>query len=121
MDALLVEAVPTRALGSFAEAFTILRPVIIDDVVLARHVKHVASFATLQDFLKRVELLGFREVSQVAGVQHEGRSPGQRIDLRDRLRKVAATLLLPFEAVWLSLIWTAGSAQLASAARQKPG
>ncbi len=47
MHALLVEAVPTRTLGPFAEAFTILRPVIIDDVMFARHIKHVASFATL--------------------------------------------------------------------------
>src|SRR6266481_9265281 len=41
MHALLVETVPTRPLGSFAETFTILLPIIIDDVMFPRHVKHL--------------------------------------------------------------------------------
>src|SRR6266702_684192 len=96
MHALLVEAVPARAPGPFAEAFAVLRSVIVDDVMLARHVKDIASLATLQDLLERVEFLGFSEMGEVAGVEHEGRSFGQGVNFRHRLPQGGGDVFVRF-------------------------
>ncbi len=71
MHAFLIEAVPARALRSFAEPVAILLSVIIEDVMLSRHIEHLPGFAAFQDLVQRVELLRLGKMSQVAGVQHE--------------------------------------------------
>ena len=62
--------------------------------MLARHVKHLARFASLQNLVQRVELLRLGEVSQVTGMQHEGRGVGERIDLGDCLAQCGSHVLI---------------------------
>ena len=71
MDAFLIKAVPARALGALAKPVAILLSVIIQDVMLPRHIKYLPRFAAFQNLVQRVELLRLREMSQVARVQHE--------------------------------------------------
>jgi len=52
-------------------AVAILLSVIIEDVMLPRHIKYLPGFAAFQNLVQRVELLRLREMSQVARVQHE--------------------------------------------------
>jgi hypothetical protein len=56
--------------------------VVLEDVVFARHVKD-RQRQLRHDLLHCVELRGFREVREIAGVQHEGRRVGRGLDLRD--------------------------------------
>ena len=70
VDAVVVEAVPALALGPLAEPLEVLRPV-ADDVVLAWHVEDLVDLDPLEDLGDGVELLGRREVGEVAGVDQE--------------------------------------------------
>src|SRR5262249_37478036 len=80
---------PTGAFCPLSEALTILRAVVVENVVFPRHIKHLARLAALQDLLKRVEFLGLSQVREVAGVEHEGGTVWERVDLRDGLAQRA--------------------------------
>ena len=85
MHAFLVEAEPAGAVRALAEALEILRAVVAQDVVLAGHEEDLLGFAVLEHLLEIVELLGLRELREIAGVQDEIRRLRQRIDPRDGL------------------------------------
>src|SRR5262249_10229587 len=85
---------PARPLRTFPEALAILLSVVVEDIVLARHVKDLLGFAALQNLLQRVELLGFGEMRQVAGVQHERGRVGQRVDFGHRLAQRRGDVLV---------------------------
>jgi hypothetical protein len=59
-------------------------PLLVDEIVLARHVMHV-ELGLRDDALGVVELGGLRQMGDVAGVDHEGRLHRHRLDLVDRL------------------------------------
>src|SRR5271157_3203771 len=75
----VVEAVPALALGPLSEPLQVFRPV-ADDVVLAWHVEDLADLDPLEDLGDGVELLGCREVGEVAGMDQEVGSLRQRVD-----------------------------------------
>ena len=52
--------------------------------MLARHVVHVETRAA-DDLCGIVELLGLRQMGDVAGMEHERRLVGERLDLGDGL------------------------------------
>src|SRR3954454_19503969 len=81
MDTFLIEAVPTRASRTLAKSLEILLSIIIQDVMLARHVENLLGFAAFQDLFERVELLGLGKMREVARMKHEGRGVGQGINL----------------------------------------
>src|SRR5271170_1227576 len=60
--------------------FPVLLAIIIQHVVLARHIEHIFRACALQNLINGVELFGFREVADVARVQHELRWRRQTID-----------------------------------------
>src|SRR5271169_4569019 len=74
MHAILVEAVPARSLGAFPVALQILLAVVVEDIMLAGHKEDVLSAGGLQELVHSVELSGFGEMADVAGVQHESGS-----------------------------------------------
>src|SRR6185503_13073445 len=85
MHAVGVKRIPAGAFGAAAVALAIeLARLLVDDVVLARHVMHVES-GLRDDFLGVVELRSFRQMRDVAGVDHEGGPGRQRLDATDRL------------------------------------
>src|ERR1700733_2827342 len=85
MDSVLVEGIPTGALGILAVPLKIgLEWHLVEVVVLARHVVHVKTY-TADDLSGVVEFLGLRQMGDVAGMEHECRLVGKRFDFRDRL------------------------------------
>ena len=90
VNALLIEAEPAAAARTFSEPFQILRAIVAQDVVLARHIEDLFGFAVLEHLLQVVEFLGFRKLRQIAGVNDEIRRHGQRIDARDGFAKRGA-------------------------------
>src|SRR5271170_3072411 len=81
MNAVLIEGIPTRTLGVFTVALEIgLERNFIQVVVLARHVVHVETGAA-NDLVGVVELLGLRQMSDVASMEHEGRFVGEALTL----------------------------------------
>src|SRR5690242_7478041 len=76
MHALLVETIPTGALRAFAKPLAVQLSVIIDDVMLSRHVEYLAAFALFENLLKRIEFLRFSEMGEIASVQHKRRAFG---------------------------------------------
>src|ERR1700684_3307436 len=85
MDSVLVEGIPTGALGILAVPLKIgLEWHLVEVVVLARHVVHVKTYAA-DDLSGVVEFLGLRQMGDVAGMEHECRFVGKRFDLRDGL------------------------------------
>ena len=83
VHAALVEAVPAGALRALAESLQVALAVVFEHVVLAGHVEH-RQRQLGQHLLQRVELRRLRQVREIAGVQHERRRFGCRLDLRDR-------------------------------------
>jgi hypothetical protein len=68
----MVEAVPTRPSGSFAEARQIFLPIVNGVVVLPWHVKHILSFRPrLQQLVKSVELGRLGAMRQIARMNNE--------------------------------------------------
>src|SRR5690348_16346416 len=96
MHTFLIEAVPARTLCSLAEAFSVLLPVIVEDVMLPGHIEHLSRMASFKDLIQCVELLRLGKVSEVAGVQPKGRSFGQRVDLGHRLSQGSRDVLVGF-------------------------
>ncbi len=85
MDAVLVEGIPARALGVLAVALEIgLARLLVEDVVLARHVVHVETRGA-DDLRGIVELGRGRQMGDVTRMKHEGRLAGERFDLGDGL------------------------------------
>src|SRR5215471_8981082 len=68
---LLVEAVPTGALTTLSVALQELLAVIVEHVVLARNIKYVFGCRAFQDLIDRIKLFWFREMADIAGMQHE--------------------------------------------------
>ena len=61
------------------ETLSILRAVVADHVMLARHIEDLAGLEALQVLLERVEFFRLGKMAQVAGVQDEvGRSSAAR-------------------------------------------
>src|SRR5262245_9678825 len=83
MHAVGIEAVPAGSLGAAPVTLAIELLLVIEEIVLARHIVHVE--ARLRDrLIGVVEFLHFREMRDVAGVNHEGGFDGERLDLPDR-------------------------------------
>ncbi len=80
VHAILVEAVPARALRAFAIALQILLAFVVEDVVLAGHEEDVLGAGGLQQLIHGVKLTRLGEMADVAGVQDEGGRDRQRID-----------------------------------------
>src|SRR5262249_58290870 len=85
VNALVVEAVPARAARPLAVAVQVTLAVIGEDVVFTWDIEDPIRADTLQDLGDRIELSRLGQVRQVAGVEHEGRRPGHRVDLFHRL------------------------------------
>src|ERR1700730_8387992 len=84
MHAAGVKRVPAGALRHLAVTFEIgLAVFLVDDVVLARHVMNI-ELGLADDFFRIVELPGFREMGDIAGVDHEGGLGWKPIHLADR-------------------------------------
>ena len=84
MHALLVKAVPTVALRSLAITLAILRSVVVQHVMLARHIKNLVRAQALQPLIERVKLRRLRKMAQVARVQYKRRRRLKRIHLGNR-------------------------------------
>jgi hypothetical protein len=118
MHAVVVEAVPARALGALAIAGEIGLPeTLVHEVVLARDVMHV-ELDLADDLIGIVELVGLGKMGDVAGMSHEGRLGRHRLHLGDGLAQRAECIRL-----WLSPICRkvkpADSAAKASPSRPK--
>jgi len=68
VDTLVIEAVPALSHRAFREARPILLAVISHNIVLAGDVENLLLAKTVKTWSIVVELLGFREVRKVAGV-----------------------------------------------------
>jgi hypothetical protein len=89
VNAVIVEAVPTRALGALAVAGEIgLAQALVDDVMLAGNVVNVELGLTDQ-LVGIVEFVGLGEMGDIARMDHEGRVRLQFLDLADGLTKRA--------------------------------
>jgi hypothetical protein len=89
MHAVVVEAVPARALGALAIAGEIGLPeTLVHEVVLARDVMHV-ELDLADDLIGIVELVGLGKMGDVAGMNHEGRLGRHRLHLGDGLAQRA--------------------------------
>ena len=84
MHAAGVERIPAAALGAAAVALLVELDLLVDDVVLARHVMHV-ELGLRDDAVGIVEFLDLRQMGDVAGVDHERRLFRHRLDLVDGL------------------------------------
>ena len=83
MDAAVIEAVPAVAAGALAIAFEIELGIVGEDIVLAGHVERAADLGPADDLIAGVELLGFGEMRDVAGVQEQGGALGQGVYFSD--------------------------------------
>src|ERR1700722_2946064 len=98
MDAVIVKAVPARALRALAVTLQIgLAPAFIDHVVFARHImKLYAGFA--EDLVGIVEFFGLGKMRDVAGVNDERRLHRHRLHLGDgfaqRAQRIRVRLLV---------------------------
>src|SRR5436190_23654202 len=70
MHAVRIEAVPARALGAATVAVAVELHVLVEDVVLARHIMHVEP-RLRDDAIGVVEFRWFREMGDVASVNEE--------------------------------------------------
>src|SRR5690348_1097245 len=94
----MLEAVPPAALGAPAIAAQIRGPVIRGHIVLAGDIEDTVRAESAEDLRGGVELLGSRELRDVAGVQNERGALRQRIDLRDGLLQGGGDVLVRFLA-----------------------
>ena len=85
MHVLMIEAVPSAALGAegFAVAVQILPAVIDGSIVLAGHVVDLSGFGAAQHLVQDVELPGLGIVAQIAGVDDEIGLVRESIDFID--------------------------------------
>src|SRR6476620_368703 len=89
VNAVIVEAVPTRALGALTVTGEIgLAQVLVDDVMLAGNVVNIELGLTDQ-LIGIVEFVGLGEMGDIAGMDNEGRVRLQFFDLTDGLAKRA--------------------------------
>src|SRR5262249_14422535 len=89
VDAMVVEAVPTLPLGSFAVAVEIsLAHTLIHEVVLAGNVVNV-ELGLADDLLSIVELVSPGEMRDIARVDHKGWTKLHRLNLADGFAKRA--------------------------------
>src|SRR5262249_55577418 len=82
---LVVEAVPAGAPGPLAVAGAVLPAVVAEDVVLAGDVEDLLHARALEHLVAGVELLRFRQVRDVAGVDQEVGRRLEGVDAGDRL------------------------------------
>src|SRR6266536_1260802 len=71
MHAFLIEAVPARSLRIFSKPIKVTLAVVVNHVVFAWDVEHILSRTSREHLRDGVELLGFRKVGYVAGVDQE--------------------------------------------------
>ena len=107
VDAVLIEAVPARALRALAEPLQIAPGRRPRDVVFARGRRRPAPTARTA-LLQRVEFRWLREVREISGVKYERRRLGRGLIFAIASRRVAVTSVLAglSNPIWLSLIWT---------------
>src|SRR6266478_9525736 len=86
MDTVLIEAVPARALAfdALQVPFTVQLSTIVENIVLARHIKDVLGPATLEHFIKGVELFWFRQLCKVSRMDKERRRRRHGVDAIER-------------------------------------
>ena len=89
MHAVGVERVPAGAFGAAAVTIQVELAVLVEEIVLARHVMHV-ELRLRDDAVGVVELGHLRQMADVAGVNHERRLYRHRLDPVDRLLQRAA-------------------------------
>jgi hypothetical protein len=80
-----VEAVPAVPTGTGAERRPVLLAGVVDRVVLPRYRQRLPGTQPAHHLLHLVELGRLGQMRQVAGVHHERRLVGQRVDLADRV------------------------------------
>ena len=82
MAAVLVEAVPTRALrfDALQIAFTVKLPAVIQHIMLTWNEEDVFRSAALQDLIESVELLRLRQLGDVSCVNEKRRRRRHRVD-----------------------------------------
>src|SRR5262245_7836197 len=78
MHAVLVEAVPAGTVGILTEDLQESADAIIERIMLARHEMDPIDLHILEELARATELLGLREMGDVAGMDREG---GARIEL----------------------------------------
>src|SRR5207244_11384941 len=76
MDPPVVEAAPACTLRPLPVARQIQLAVVREDVMLARHAKDFARLGNLEHLGTGIELLGFRKMGEIPGVDPEVRTPG---------------------------------------------
>src|ERR1039457_679026 len=84
MHPALVKSVPARSLGSLPIPLQILFALIVQYVVLAGHKEDILGAGALQQLVHGVELLRFRKMTDVSGVQDESGRYWQSVDFVDR-------------------------------------
>src|SRR6266496_111127 len=84
VHASLVKTVPACAPAPFSVAFEELFPIVVQHIVLTRHIEHIFGLRALQDLIDRIEFFRFGKMADVAGVQHEFRCRRQSIDFVHR-------------------------------------
>src|SRR3954469_24556620 len=93
----MVEAVPPTALRALAVALQVRGTVVGGDVVLARYVEDTPRLELLQHLVRRIELLGLRELCDVARVKDERGTLRKRVHFGDsflqRRRDILVRLL----------------------------
>src|SRR5947208_10621005 len=82
MDAVFVEAVPTRAFAfdAFQITFTVALPTTIEHIMLSRNVKNVLSPAAFQHLIEGIELFRLRELGNISRMNEERRRRWHSID-----------------------------------------
>ena len=84
MNALVIEALPTPPMRALPETLQVLLAVIARHIVLAGDIKHLRCRSDFKELVQRVELLGLRQMRQIAGMDDQVRLLLERVDLRDR-------------------------------------
>ena len=72
MHTLVSEAVPAIPESALAKALLVLFA-IVNKIVLARNVEDPVGLHSFQDFIGGIELVGFGELGDVTGVEHQSR------------------------------------------------
>src|SRR5437899_311753 len=82
MDAVFVETVPARTLrfDALQISFTVEFATVSEDIVLAGYIKDIFCPAALQYLIKRVELLGLRQLCNISRMNEERRGRRHRVD-----------------------------------------
>ena len=78
-----------RPLPSWSKNLQVAGDAVVDRVVLARHRVDAVDADLAQQVARAAELLGLRQVADVAGVDDERRRVRQRVDVGDRAAQAA--------------------------------